>query len=141
MASCGPMAWLLTTRSASLSRSAVWAPRPLAPFSSPAKPWGKVVLEVDEHQHSHYPAACDVRRDFDILASVALGSADRLCIVHYNPGAYQVGGVTQSVSKKQREARLLQVLGDLEMDPGRPFSRLFVYYNRHAHDSLLPLVA
>lgn len=104
------------------------------------KPWGKVILEVDENQHAQYDASCDPRRDMDILASVALGSADKLCIVRYNPDAYQVGGVTQRTPKKQREAKLLQVLEDLEQEPEQGFLRLFLHYNR-THDSLLPSIA
>ena len=73
------------------------------------KPWGKVILEVDEQQHAHYPPGCDVRRDFDILASVAMGSADKLCIIRYNPDAQQIGGVTQPLNRAQREAKLLPV--------------------------------
>ena len=96
---------------------------------------------MDENQHAHYDASCDPRRDLDILASVTLGSADKLCIVRYNPDAYQVGGVTQRTPKKQREAKLLQVLEDLEQEPELGFSRLFLYYNRRTHDSLLPIVA
>ena len=49
-------------------------------------PWGSLILECDETQHTHYPSACDVRRDFDICASVALGSAEKLVIFRYNPG-------------------------------------------------------
>ena len=105
------------------------------------KAWGKVILEVDEDQHSHYPPGCDVRRDFDILASVAMGSADKLCVVRYNPNAQQIGGVTQPLHTAQREAKLLQVLQDLEVEPQLPFSRYFLYYNRATHDSPLPLVA
>ena len=37
------------------------------------KAWGYIILEVDEDQHKSYPPSCDVRRDFDIVASVALG--------------------------------------------------------------------
>ena len=105
------------------------------------KPWGKVILEVDEQQHAHYPPGCDVRRDFDILASVALGSADKLCIIRYNPDAQQIGGVAKPLNKAQREAKLLQVIQELETEPELPFSRLYLYYNRAAHDSPLPLVA
>ena len=98
-------------------------------------------MEVDEQQRFHYPPGCDVRRDMDTLASVSLGSADKLCIVRYNPDAQQIGGVTHTLRKAQREAKLLQVLQDLEVEPQLPFSRCFLYYNRANHDSPLPLVA
>ena len=35
-------------------------------------PWGALLLEVDEDAHSAYPASCDVRRDMDMCASLAL---------------------------------------------------------------------
>ena len=42
-------------------------------------PWGYVLLEVDEEQHKVYDPSCDVRRDFDMAASVALGSGSCWC--------------------------------------------------------------
>ena len=105
------------------------------------KAWGSVVLEVDELQHHGDPVGCDVRRDFDILASVALGSNDKLCVARFNPDAYKVGGVTQTTSRKQREARLLQALEDLNEEPELPFSRLFLFYNKDSHESTLPSIA
>ena len=38
------------------------------------KPWGVLILEVDEEQHASYPPACDVRRELGIAASIASGS-------------------------------------------------------------------
>ena len=40
--------------------------------------WGYVLLEVDEEQHNAYDPSCDARRDFDMAASVALGSRHKL---------------------------------------------------------------
>ena len=37
------------------------------------KEWGYIILECDEDQHRSYDISCDVRRDFDIAASVAFG--------------------------------------------------------------------
>ena len=96
---------------------------------------------MDEGQHAHYPPSCDVRRDFDILASVAMGSADKLCVLRYNPCVQHIGGVAQPLNKAQREAKLLQVIQELETEPELPFSRLYLYYDRAAHDSPPPLVA
>ena len=44
-----------------------------ADFALPT-PWGYVLLEVDEEQRRAYDPSCDVRRDFDMAASVALGT-------------------------------------------------------------------
>ena len=59
-----------------------------ADFALPA-PWGYVLLEVDEEQHKAYDPSCDVRRDFDMAASVALGSGHKLMVLRYNPDAFQ----------------------------------------------------
>ena len=40
--------------------------------------WGYVLLECDEDQHRSYDASCDTRRDFDMAASVALGSGQKM---------------------------------------------------------------
>ena len=55
-----------------------------ADFALPT-PWGYVLLEVDEEQHKAYDPSCDVRRDFDMAASVALGSGHKLLVLRYNP--------------------------------------------------------
>ena len=104
--------------------------------------WGAVILEVDENQHRERDASCDVRRDFDMAASVALGSAHKLAIVRYNPDAFKLVGRTVRTSKKERHARLLQLLHSLlQEEPERQFQRLFLYYDRAAEDSELPAVA
>ncbi|CAE7476412.1 unnamed protein product, partial [Symbiodinium necroappetens] len=101
-----------------------------------------IILEVDEGQHSNRDHSCDVRRDFDIAASVALGSDHKLVIVRYNPDAFKVAGQTVRTTKKERHARLLQLLHSLlQEEPERQFQRLFLYYDRAAEDSELPAVA
>jgi hypothetical protein len=88
--------------------------------------WGAIVLEVDEDQHRHQDPSCDVRRDFDIAASVALGSGHDLVIVRFNP------------SLKLRK-ELLDLLDDLlSKRPKQPFQRIFLGYDS---DEVLPRVA
>ena len=72
-----------------------------ADFALPT-PWGYVLLEVDEEQHKAYDPSCDVRRDFDMAASVALGSGHKL--LRYNPDAFKIAGVTRRTTKKERHA-------------------------------------
>jgi hypothetical protein len=104
--------------------------------------WGAIILEVDEEQHAHYDPSCDVRRDFDVSASVSLGSGGKLVIVRFNPDAFKVGGVTLRTTKKERHAKLLMLLGELRaQEPELRLSRLFLFYDRAAQDSALPLVA
>jgi len=101
-----------------------------------AKPWGYVLLECDEDQHRGYDPSCDVRRDFDMAASVALGSQQKLMIVRYNPDSYRVGGKTRVESKKDRMKRLLEVL---DYEPVA-FQRVFLCYDQDS-GSVLPQVA
>jgi hypothetical protein len=104
--------------------------------------WGAVLLEVDEDQHHAYAPSCDVRRDFDMAASVALGTGGKLAILRYNPDPFEVDGATQRLSKKERHARLLVALGELQAEePELPFTRLFMFYDKACADASLPLLA
>ena len=103
------------------------------------KPWGAILLEVDEAQHSAYPASCDVRRDFDIAAA-ALGSAPKVSIVRYNPDCYRVAGTTRRTSAKARLEALTELLQKAE-EPEGTFERRFLYYDRDAEDAVLPTIA
>jgi hypothetical protein len=102
-----------------------------------ARPWGNIVLEVDEEQHSAYDPSCDPRRDFDIFASVTMGSAEKVVILRYNPDPYKVGGVTRPTSQKERLQRLLSIIEG----PEPTEKRLFLYYDRPSADATLPCVA
>ena len=103
--------------------------------------WGAILIEVDEEQHRHYDANCDVRRDFDTAASVALGSGHKLVILRYNPDTFKVGGVICRMTKRERHTRLVALLSRLQAtEPALPFERLFFLYDR-APSSALPTVA
>ena len=105
-------------------------------------PWGAIILEVDENQHGHQDSSCDVRRDFDMVASIALGSQHKLAIVRYNPDAFKVAGRTVRTPKTERHPKLLQLLYSLmQEEPEKSFQRLFLFYDRAAEDSELPAVA
>lgn len=104
-----------------------------------AKPWGYVLLECDEDQHRSYDASCDVRRDFDMAASVTLGSGHKLRVIRYNPDAYRVAGRTRVESKKDRIQRLLAVLD--EDEPAGALERVFLCYDMGSAEAVLPQVA
>lgn len=104
-----------------------------------AKEWGYIVLECDEFQHSDRDPSCDPRRDFDILASVTLGSAQRLRIVHFNPDPYRVGGVKRQEHWKDRFQRLLALIKS--KDAPAHFERVFICYDTERDDCKLPIVA
>ena len=38
--------------------------------------------------HSVYPASCDVRRDFDMCASLALSSGHKTVFLRYDPDSF-----------------------------------------------------
>ena len=99
--------------------------RAFVDFAIP-KPWGYILLECDEDQHKCYDPSCDVRRDFDMAASVALGSGHRLLIIRYNPDGYRVDGTTRVESKMSRMKRLMEVL---DYEPVA-FERVFLCYDQ-----------
>ena len=101
--------------------------------------WGTIVLEVDEHQHANYPSACDVRRDFDIAASVALGSAQKLVVLRYNPDSFRVAGKNFPVAQKVRIDRLIEVIHNMPEPQG--FKRFFLFYDMESETAALPIVA
>ena len=105
--------------------------------------WGVLLLECDEQQHSAYPASCDVRRDFDMCASVALGSQQKVVVLRYNPDAYHVNGVTRRISKKDRHAKLVSTIEAFEEDPclSLGFARFFLFYDAATDDATLPLIS
>jgi hypothetical protein len=100
------------------------------------KPWGYILLECDEDQHRSYDPSCDVRRDFDIAASVALGTNQTLLIIHYNPDSYRISGKTRTESKKDRMQRLLALF---DHEP-KAFERVFLCYDQD-EGATLPQVA
>ena len=107
-------------------------------------PWGVVFLENDEHQHDHQSPSCDVRRDFDAVASVALGSTQKVVFLHFNPDTFKVGGTTLCTTRKERYSKLLDTLRAWMVEdpcPGKPFARFFMFYDRDSPDAVLPCVA
>ena len=108
-----------------------------------AMPWGALLLECDEQQHSAYPASCDVRRDFDMCASVALGSQHKVVVLRYNPDAFHVNGATRRTSKKERHAKLVATIKAFEEDPAPllGFARFFLFYDAATDDAALPLIS
>ena len=112
-------------------------------LSSRYAPWGVILLECDEHQHNAYDPSCDVRRDFDICASIAIGSQHKAIALHYNPDDFQVGGITCHMTKTERHAKLFETLQSWQEDPAPElgFARFFLYYDAENDASTLPSVA
>ena len=105
--------------------------------------WGAILLEVDEDLHAAYPASCDVRQDFDMFASVALGSGHKVAILRYNPDSFRIDGRNMRVPPKDRQRRLVGVLRSWMLEdpaPDKQLSRCFLYYD-HRSGSSLPEIA
>jgi len=100
--------------------------------------WGYVLVEVDEDQHRSYDVSCDVRRDFDIAASISLGSNHKLRIIHFNPDGYRVAGINRKTSKAERITALVRAIGAAEPTG---FERLFLFYDIDSPVAVLPQVA
>jgi len=105
--------------------------------------WGVILLECDEMQHSAYDPSCDVRRDFDSCASIALGSRQKAVILRYNPDAFKIGGQTRYTTKKERHAKLIETIQSWEEDPAPElgFARFFMFYDAENDAAQLPLIA
>ena len=105
--------------------------------------WGALLLEVDEDQHSSRPASCDPRRDFDMCASLALGSGHKVIVLRYNPDSFRMDGKNMTVATKDRQRHLVEVVRDWLTDdpvPDMQLARFFMYYDGRSF-SALPVVA
>ena len=105
--------------------------------------WGALLLEVDEDQHSSQPASCDPRRDFDMCASLALGSGHKVIVLRYNPDSFRMDGRNMDVATKDRQRQLVEVVRAWLQDdpvPDMQLARFFMYYDCRS-DSPLPVVA
>ncbi len=94
-------------------------------------PWGRVFLEVDESQHCHC-AAADAARDSACAAALA---GEKLVMLRFNPDGFRVAGRRRELALEDRLAALRLLLRAWERDepdPGRAFSRVFLWYDRAA---------
>ena len=129
----------LSTSSTCPSAAAGWSRRrrAFADFALPT-PWGYVLLEVDEEQHKAYDPSCDVRRDFDMAASVALGSGHKLLVLRYNPDAFKIAGMNQEGAPRSADPPAGRAVG---ARAGGAFHPPFFLYDRAAENNTLPCVA
>ena len=105
--------------------------------------WGALLLEVDENQHYSRDASCDPRRDFDMCASLAMGSGHKVIVLRYNPDSFRIDGKNVSVSTKDKQRRLVEVIRAWLLEdpaPDRQLARYFLYYDGRS-DSQLPVIA
>ena len=96
--------------------------------------WGTVLLEIDEHQHSHYEVSCEAARMLNIFGEqMKQGIAGKFHIIRFNPDAYSDGGVKKKTLLKNRMATLLATI---DKEPVRQYSVTYLFYTRT--DSPLP---
>ena len=92
-----------------------------------------VMLECDEHQHPGTGYSCDLRRMAYVREALTIeGNTLPLVFLRYNPDAFKVGGVTRPTKKKDREARLVALLRDLEVRDATglpPMTLQYLYYD------------
>ena len=93
---------------------------------------GVVFLEVDEDQHACYGVACDCSRMASVHETTVLHSDPQpVVFVRYNPDAYRVDGELQTILKKDRMARLVEFLKEIEVKPGEVYMQIYyMYYDR-----------
>ena len=72
-----------------------------------------------------------------------MGSQEKAVIFRYNVDAFQIGGRTRYTAKKERHAKLLEVISSWDADPAPDlgFARFFLFYDAESEDAALPLVA
>ena len=95
-------------------------------------PWGTLLLEVDEDQHFNYPPECDVQRDLNIAASIALGSQTKTIILRYNPDHFSINNDVQRTPKNSKLKKLLETIKQFEKTNPSPhvrFARFFLDYD------------
>ena len=96
--------------------------------------WGSVLLEVDEHQHSHYAVTCEAARMLDIFGQqMRQGRAGKFHFIRFNPDKYEENGVVQQTLLRDRLALMLQTV---EQEPQLQYSVTYLFYTRT--DSPLP---
>ena len=95
-------------------------------------PWGALLLEVDEDQHFNYPPECDVQRDLNIAASVALGSGTKVVMLRYNADNFCMNNDVQRLPKRTRLKKLIATIRQYQEEepaPGLMFARRFLFYD------------
>jgi hypothetical protein len=85
----------------------------------------KVVVEVDEHQHSSYSPGCDEARMRSLFQQF---QGFKVHFVRYNPDGFKVGGERASVSSKVRQRILKEYLERLRFSRNEPVYMLSVKY-------------
>lgn len=94
-----------------------------------------VILEVDEMQHKAYDAACERKRELDLLNS-AKGTP--VYLVRYNPDSFSTASKKSTTPFFGKEQRLLDLLEYILVDAPKQtlfgkniFLKSYLYYDCH----------
>jgi len=103
------------------------------------RPWGYMLLEVDEKQHFQYSAQTEYERTLQIEHEF---EGFRTCLVRYNPHSFVSDGRKQKVNHATRRRTIQALINDFT--PNEMFSIVFLYYDMHnsipdnVHDIHMP---
>jgi len=93
------------------------------------RPWGYILLEVDEDQHKfyNYDVSCEVRRMMDIVGSIRTNDESKILFIRYNPDCFSVDEQKQKVPVAERESTLLELISDYK--PELDVAIQYLYYD------------
>ena len=98
-----------------------------------ARPKGYVFLEVDENQHKFgydNTLSCDMKRMAKVMNSICVENFTSMPYIfwlRYNPNAWRIDNILQTVAKKEREHWLINFLNELDIET--PLAIGYAYYD------------
>ena len=99
-----------------------------------SREWGRVILEVDESQHSHEAVLCETARMADLLTEIVKqGQGGKTRIIRYNPDAFKTNGLKGKVAPAIRQSILN---AQIEREPLVETEICYLFYN--SENGLLP---
>lgn len=98
-------------------------------------PTFKIVVEVDENQHSSYACECEQTRMIQIHQSFG---GTPVLFVRYNPDSFKMNRKKQNIDKKERHAALLRVIKSFtnveELE--KPLSVIYLFYDDYDEEMI-----
>jgi hypothetical protein len=88
-----------------------------------------IVVECDEHGHSHEPVLCEVTRMLDVAAQHRMKSELPLHFIRFNPDAFTVDGWAPKPRMAERHKELLLAI---EEPVSAPLAITYICYNSTA---------
>ncbi len=90
----------------------------------------KIIVEVDENQHSSYSTECEEIRMKDIFQSFG---GTHVLFIRYNPDEFKINGILQNVGSKQRKSVLLNLINYYMKQFGLPYPicKIYLFYDNY----------